>query len=136
MKHLQPGQRPLVVTDGVSPSLGCIAPIKDYCGALQRYGGAAILADDAHGMGAIGEHGRGTLEHLDLWSAAINALPDSHPDAGVHIYLCGTLSKALGGFGGILPGQQSFIQQVRSASHFYDGGVHCPCRRQRLPRAR
>jgi 7-keto-8-aminopelargonate synthetase-like enzyme len=37
------------------------------------------------------------------------------------LYACGTLSKALGGFGGIIPGTETFIQRVRSASHYFDG---------------
>lgn len=123
---VQPGQRPLVVTDGVSPSLGSLAPLAAYCQALERYDGAAILVDDAHGVGAIGEHGRGTLEHSRLWSPAINASPELRSSGGVRLFLCGTLSKALGGFGGILPGQRRFIQRVRSASHFYDGASASP----------
>src|SRR5258708_3246718 len=58
--HLQPGQRPLVMSDGVFPSLGHIAPIPAYAAALARYPGGLICLDDAHGGGAIGAAGRGT----------------------------------------------------------------------------
>ena len=39
---------------------------------------------------------------------------------------CGTLSKALGGFGGIVPGSGEFVAQCRSASHYYDGASAPP----------
>jgi 7-keto-8-aminopelargonate synthetase-like enzyme len=39
----------------------------------------------------------------------------------VGLYVCGTLAKALGGFGGIIPGSSEFIARVRSASHYFDG---------------
>ena len=37
------------------------------------------------------------------------------------LYVCGTLAKALGGFGGIIPGTAGFIARVRTASHYFDG---------------
>jgi 7-keto-8-aminopelargonate synthetase-like enzyme len=36
------------------------------------------------------------------------------------------LSKALGGFGGIIPGSERFIEHVRRASHWYDGATAPP----------
>ena len=98
-QHLGPNQRPLVLTDGVSSSLGCVAPIDRYCRILEQYDGAAILVDDAHGMGTIGDHGRGTLDYLGLWSAAVNDDPAAADRPRVRLYVGGTLSKALGGFG-------------------------------------
>src|SRR6267143_1345120 len=62
--HLQPGQRPLVMSDGVFPSLGHIAPIPAYAEALARYPGGLICLDDAHGGGAIGPAGRGTFDYF------------------------------------------------------------------------
>jgi 7-keto-8-aminopelargonate synthetase-like enzyme len=116
-----PRQRPLVLTDGVSPSLGRVAPIDRYCGVLESYDGAAILVDDAHGFGTIGERGRGTLEFLGLWSRAINADRAAGERSRVPLYVGGTLSKALGGFGGIVPGSAAFLRRVRAATHYYDG---------------
>jgi 7-keto-8-aminopelargonate synthetase-like enzyme len=120
-QHLGPNQRPLVLTDGVSSSLGCVAPIDRYCRILEQYDGAAILVDDAHGMGTIGERGRGTLDFLGLWSGAVNddrAAADRPP---VRLYVGGTLSKALGGFGGIVPGSAALLRRVRTATHNYEG---------------
>jgi 7-keto-8-aminopelargonate synthetase-like enzyme len=120
-QHLVPHQRPLVLTDGVSPSLGCVAPLDRYGRILEPYDGAAILVDDAHGMGTIGEHGRGTLDFLGLWSRAVNGDRAAGDRRRVALYVGGTLSKALGGFGGIVPGSNAFLRRVRSATHYYDG---------------
>lgn len=121
--HLASGERPLVLTDGVFPSFGWIAPIDGYLEVLQSYPGAAILVDDAHGFGTLGANGRGTLEHLGLWGQANTTLTD---EAGVRLFAVGTLSKALGGFGGILTGSAEVIEAAISASHYYDGASAPP----------
>lgn len=125
-QHLGPHQRPLVLTDGVSPSLGCVSPIDRYRRILEPYDGAAILVDDAHGMGTIGDHGRGTLDFLGLWSNAVNDEPAAAVRTPVRLYVGGTLSKALGGFGGIVPGSAALLRRVRAATHYYEGASGPP----------
>jgi 7-keto-8-aminopelargonate synthetase-like enzyme len=108
--------RPLVFTDGVFSVSGRIAPLSDYLEALSPYAGAILAVDDAHGMGVIGDHGRGTLDHFGLFDGRVNAvgLPDE-----TRILLCGTLSKALGGSGGIVPGSAAFIEDVARRAPAY-----------------
>jgi 8-amino-7-oxononanoate synthase len=147
-EHLQPRQRALVMTDGVFSVRGTIAPLADYVAALAAYPGAAILVDDAHGVGVLGHRGRGTLEHFGLFdgpfAGSINAdagteevvaktshmaqepLRQPPPSPSCRVFLCATLSKALGGYGGIIPGSQRFIEGVRRASHWYDGATAPP----------
>jgi 8-amino-7-oxononanoate synthase len=129
-KHLQPGQRPLLMTDGVFSVRGTISPLADYRAALASYPGAGLLVDDAHGVGVLGDRGRGTLEHFGLFDGGINANvigPLSQTKMGdCTTFLCTTLSKALGGFGGIIPGSERFIEHVRRASHWYDGATAPP----------
>ena len=144
-KHLRTGQRPLVMTDGVFSVRGTIAPLADYLAVLCNYPGAGLLVDDAHGVGVLGARGRGTLEHFglfecvnisghserseesDLLAEKTEMLRCAHHDqAAVALFLTATLSKALGGFGGIIPGSQRFIEQVRKASHWYDGASATP----------
>ena len=120
-QHVGPRQRPLVLTDGVSPSLGCVAPIDRYRGLLEPYDGAAILVDDAHGFGTLGDCGRGTLEFLGLWSREVHANRTTGEGPRVRLYVGGTLSKALGGFGGIVPGSTAFLRRVRTATHYHEG---------------
>ncbi len=109
--------RVLVMADGVGPSSGTLAPVRDYLAALQGREYAALLLDDAHGFGVLGEHGRGLLDQLALWSHVNGGLSA----AGVNLYACGTLAKALGGFGGVIPGKREFIERARQSSHYFDG---------------
>ncbi len=95
---LRPGETPLVMTDGLFPLFGRIAPVPDYLAALGPYGGLLWL-DEAHPAGILGEHGRGTCDYFGVCSE--------------RIYSGGTLSKAFGGFGGIIPGTADFIARVR-----------------------
>jgi 7-keto-8-aminopelargonate synthetase-like enzyme len=37
------------------------------------------------------------------------------------LHVCGTLAKALGGFGGVIPGTWEFVRHLRGASHYFDG---------------
>jgi glycine C-acetyltransferase/8-amino-7-oxononanoate synthase len=50
----------------------------------------------------------------------VNSLP-SGEDSAVATFLTATASKALGGFGGVIPGSRPFIEQVKKASHWYEG---------------
>ena len=65
--------------------LGDSAPLKDFVAVCRRYG-AYILIDEAHSLGALGEHGRGLCE-------AAGVLDDCH-------FIVGTFSKTLGAIGG------------------------------------
>lgn len=109
-KNLRPGERPLVATDGVFAVVGDLAPLNEYVLVLADYPGASLLVDDAHGVGVLGERGRGTLEYLGLQG-----------DGAVPIFLSATLSKALGGFGGVVPGARTFIEQLKKTSPYFIG---------------
>ena len=64
-QHLSPGQRPLLISDGIFPVFGRLAPVPDYLRILKPYNGLVWL-DDAHGLGIMGEKGRGTAEFYDI----------------------------------------------------------------------
>jgi 8-amino-7-oxononanoate synthase len=98
-QNLSPGQTPLVMSDGLFPTLGRIAPLPDYLEVLKPYGGLVWL-DDAHPVGILGPNGRGTADYFGVTSDRVLS--------------GGTLSKAFGGFGGIVPGPADFVDQVRS----------------------
>ncbi|MCI0568733.1 MAG: 8-amino-7-oxononanoate synthase, partial [Acidobacteria bacterium] len=99
-------QRTLIVTDGVFSMDGDLAPLPDLLALAERYE-AQLLVDDAHGTGAMGPQGRGTLEHFDLEGR----LP----------FHMGTLSKALGGSGAYVVGPASLIHYLvnRARSFIY-----------------
>jgi glycine C-acetyltransferase/8-amino-7-oxononanoate synthase len=96
--NLRPGERPLVISDGIFPISGEIAPVPDYVAVLAAYEGAILCLDDAHATGVIGQKGQGTLEYYGL--------------QGERRYTTHTLSKALAGHGGIIAGQASLIEKL------------------------
>lgn len=97
-RDVAPKQVPLVMTDGVFPVTGAIAPLPDYAGALSAYDGALLCTDDSHAVGVIGPRGQGTFEHHGL--------------RGDGFHLAGTLSKAFGGIGGIIPGDRTLAEKI------------------------
>ncbi len=87
----------LVATDGVFSMDGDIAPLdqlSDLCAAHDAW----LLSDDAHGVGVLAQ-GRG--------SAAL------FPGADIPLQM-GTLSKALGSYGGYLCGSQKVIDLLKT----------------------
>jgi 7-keto-8-aminopelargonate synthetase-like enzyme len=118
LARLARGHRQVVVmADAVGPATGAGAPVPDYLEALAACERVALLLDDAHGFGVLGLRGRGRLDELELWPCA-----NRHATRpGVSLHVCGTLSKALGGFGGILPGTREYVAHARAASHYFDG---------------
>ena len=109
--------RVLVLSDAVGSSSGTLAPVGEYLDVLKQQPGSMLLLDDAHGFGVLGPDGRGWLDELGLWSHVNGGAPRD----GVALFVCGTLAKALGGFGGIIPGTRPFVARVRAGSHYFDG---------------
>lgn len=109
--ELLPDEHPLVLSDGVFPISGEITPLPDYLEVIRRYGGHVFL-DDAHGVGVLGNHGRGIQDHFQIDS----------PD----VKTCGTLAKALGGYGGIITGPAEWIDRVEQNSGVCIGASPIP----------
>lgn len=97
-----PGERPLVASDGVFPITGAVAPAEAYLEVLRAYDGAIVCLDDAHGYGVLGPNGRGTLEHLGL--------------SGEGLVSYGTMSKALGTGGGVIPCSEGLRDRIERRS--------------------
>jgi 7-keto-8-aminopelargonate synthetase-like enzyme len=117
-ERLTPGQSPLLMIDGVCPATGAVAPLIEIIEVLHDFDRSTIIVDDAHGVGALGQNGRGTIEHLGLWDERVNHATST---TGMFIRMSATLSKALGGFGGILPLSNDFADRIRKTSHYWDG---------------
>src|SRR5581483_3509497 len=88
----------LIVTDGVFSMDGDLAPLAELC-ELARAHDAWLMSDDAHGLGVVG-NGRG--------SAYAGEAPVPVP------LQMGTLSKAVGSYGGYLCAGASVIEFVRN----------------------
>ncbi|WP_410880639.1 aminotransferase class I/II-fold pyridoxal phosphate-dependent enzyme [Myroides sp. DW712] len=55
----------MVIIDGVYSQDGDIAKLKEILEITKKYGGV-LLVDDAHGIGVLGETGRGAMEYYDV----------------------------------------------------------------------
>lgn len=104
-------QRPFLLTDGIFPTYGRIAPVTDYVEILEPYNGLIGL-DDAHGVGVLGPNGRGTYEYFGLKSS--------------RLHFAGTLSKAFGGHGGFVIGRKRLIERIRKTIGAYIGSTPTP----------
>lgn len=97
-------KRKLIVTDGIFSMDGDLAPLPQLAAVAQTHN-AWLMVDDAHGIGVLGEQGRGTLNHYHLETAQVPIL-------------MGTLGKAFGTFGAFVAGSEALIetliQQARS----------------------
>jgi 7-keto-8-aminopelargonate synthetase-like enzyme len=118
-KVLRGGQRPLVISDGVFPVSGAIAPVAEYMDVLRSYEGSCLAVDDAHGLAVLGAMGRGILDFAELFRGNVNTV-EGESGGAPRLLMCGTLSKAVGGYGGIVPGSTAFIDRLkrRDPLHF------------------
>ena len=91
----------LIVTDGVFSMGGDIANLPEIVRLAKQYG-ARVMVDDAHGLGVVGEGGRGTASHFGL-------------EDEVDIYM-GTFSKTLASLGGYMAASARVADYVRHNS--------------------
>ena len=94
----------LIVTDGVFSMSGDIAKLPEICALAEKYG-AKVMVDDAHGLGVIGEGGRGTASYFGL-------------EDKVDIYM-GTFSKSLASLGGYMVSSYKVVDYVRHTARPY-----------------
>jgi len=88
----------LIVTDGVFSMEGDIANLPVLVNLAEQYG-ARLYVDDAHSVGVLGAHGRGTAEHWDL-------------EDRVDITM-GTFSKSFSSIGGFICGDENVIHYIK-----------------------
>lgn len=91
----------LIVTDGVFSMGGDICKLPEIVELAEKYG-ARVMVDDAHGLGAIGERGRGTAEYFNL-------------EDKVDIIM-GTFSKSLASLGGYMVASEEVVHYVKHNS--------------------
>ena len=91
----------LIVTDGVFSMEGDIAKLPEIVELAGRYG-ARVMVDDAHGLGMIGDCGRGTASYYGL-------------EDEVDIIM-GTFSKSLASLGGYIAAKETITHYIRHHS--------------------
>ncbi len=102
----------IIVTDGIFSMEGTMADLPKLIELAEKYE-ALLFVDDAHGIGVMGEHGKGTAEAQNVF--------------GKIDIISGTLGKALGGaIGGYVGGKKSLIDLLRQKSRTYLFSNACP----------
>ena len=98
--NLRAGKRALVVTDGMYSTFGRIAPLDEILQVVRPYNGY-LLVDESHSFGVLGPTGRGAKEHYAIDTASI--------------LVGGSLSKAFGCSGGVIPASEAEVASFRDA---------------------
>lgn len=88
----------MIVVDGVFSMEGDLADLPGIVELKRRFG-TRLMVDDAHGIGVMGEHGRGTAEHFGIEDEAD--------------LIMGTFSKSLAGVGGFIAGDSIVIDWIK-----------------------
>ena len=89
----------LIITEGVFSMSGDISPLDKIVKLAKKYN-AKTMVDDAHGIGVVGEKGRGILSHFNI-------------NKEIDIYM-GTLSKAIGTEGGFISGDKHIVEFLKN----------------------
>jgi 8-amino-7-oxononanoate synthase len=91
----------LIAVDGVFSMEGDIADLPEIVRLAKKHH-ARVLVDDAHSIGVLGEHGRGTAEHFGV-------------EDKVDIVM-GTFSKSFASLGGFIAASERVINYVKHFS--------------------
>lgn len=111
MEHLErelqrcdPDTIKLIVVDGVFSMEGDIANLPEIVRLKDKYN-ASIFVDEAHGLGVLGNMGRGTCDHFGVTK-----------DVDL---IMGTFSKSLATIGGFVAGDKEVINYIRHNARSY-----------------
>lgn len=94
----------IIVADGVFSMTGDILNLPKIIELAQKYG-AFVYVDDAHGIGVMGDRGRGTMNHFGLTDK-------------VNLNM-GTFSKSFASIGGVLSGSKGAIEYVKHVARSF-----------------
>ena len=100
----EPDKIKLIVMDGVFSMEGDIAKLPEIVALAKKYN-ASIMVDEAHGLGVLGDHGRGTCNHFGVTD-----------DVDL---IMGTFSKSLASIGGFIASDKDTINYLRHNSRSY-----------------
>lgn len=100
----------LIVSDGVFSMSGTLAKVPELVELAEEFG-AALLLDDAHAIGVIGEGGRGSASAFGLLDRAD--------------LVTGTFSKSFASLGGFVVGSHEVMEFIRHAAstHIYSASM-------------
>lgn len=91
----------MVIVDGVFSMEGDVIDLPEVVKICNEYG-AALVVDDAHGLGVLGRNGKGTCDHFGLTDQVD--------------MIVGTFSKSLASIGGFVAADAEVIEYLRHHS--------------------
>jgi 8-amino-7-oxononanoate synthase len=109
-KELPRAAEVALLTDGMFPQDGSLAPLAEYRAVLPR--GAYLWVDDAHAAGVLGANGRGSIEEAGISRARVIQTI--------------TMSKAFGVYGGAVLGSKTFVDGCIQRSSTFAGSTPVP----------
>lgn len=104
LSGLSANQGKFIVVDGVFSMEGDMANLPEIVRLKKKYN-ARLMVDDAHGIGVLGAHGRGTAEHF-------NVLADVD-------LIMGTFSKSFASLGGFIVGPADAITHIKHSARSF-----------------
>ncbi|NLZ72629.1 MAG: aminotransferase class I/II-fold pyridoxal phosphate-dependent enzyme [Bacteroidales bacterium] len=104
LKKCRPDAIKLIIVDGVFSMEGDIANLPEIVRLSKKYN-ASIMVDEAHGLGVLGNQGRGTCDHFGV-SKDVDLI-------------MGTFSKSLASIGGFIAASEDIINYLRHNSRSY-----------------
>jgi len=111
------GRRPVVICDGVCPSCGRAAPIRDYSEAVARRGGT-LLVDDTQGLGILGDR----RSSLAPWGSGGGGVLRWSGVSGQDVLAINSLAKGFGVPMAVLAGSGDAVRRFEDES---ETRVHC-----------
>jgi 8-amino-7-oxononanoate synthase len=90
-----------IAVDGVYSMEGHVVSLPQVCDLSERHG-AALVVDDAHGIGILGRDGRGVCEHHGVTDRVD--------------LITGSFSKSFGSTGGFVAGDKELVEYLRTTS--------------------
>jgi 8-amino-7-oxononanoate synthase len=101
LQQVDPQAGKLIVVDGVFSMEGDVIQLPELCRLARQYG-AAVMVDDAHAIGVLGEKGAGTASHFGLTDQVQ--------------LIMGTFSKSLASLGGFIASDAQTIDYLKHNS--------------------
>ena len=101
LEHLDVKQSKAIAVDGVYSMEGHIASLPRLCELAEQYR-AALVVDDAHGIGILGRDGRGVSDHFGVTDRVD--------------LITGSFSKSLASTGGFVAGSRALVEYLRTSS--------------------
>ncbi|CAL5985262.1 Serine_palmitoyltransferase 2 [Hexamita inflata] len=105
-QDLKKYDRVIVICEGLYSMEGSFVDLPAVVKLREKYG-FLLFVDEAHSVGALGQHGQGVRDYFEL------------PIDCVDFYM-GTFTKSFASTGGYVAGKKYLIDEIRNKSHYFN----------------